>query len=348
MKTNNKPILLLSISIILFIAACKKTTEAPSPVAESDKLGVTSITAAAIAHTSLTVVTYAGRVNLFGNADGSGSSARFNYPVGIDLTDDGTLYVADSYNNKIRKITPDNVVSTVPVPNASDGRSLLFPKLVRVSKDGTINIITDGTHIIWTLKPGGALSTPSILTSGQGEFYGITSLEHDPYSDVLWMSTNASFRKFLPDNAGNIGTNPYYVPVDSLKYLPNPFTSYHIQTLYCAYNGIKYLAMDGKHIYKYTPSGLFTEIYKDLKFNGITSIVASKDSRVLYIADQGAIKSIVNGKLQFLVGPNNRYPYGIDGIGSQAGVYAQSLALSKDESTIYFSDNSSIRKLYLR
>jgi hypothetical protein len=347
MKTYSKPILLLSVSIILFIAACKKNTEAPSPVSESDKLGVTSTIAAAKAHTSLTVVTFAGRVSLFGNADGPGSSARFNYPLGIDLTDDGILYVADSYNNKIRKITPDNVVSTVPIPNASDGRSLLFPKLVRVSKDGSINIITDGTHIIWTLKPGGALSTPLILTR-DGEYNGITSLEHDPYSDILWMSTNASFRKFLPDNAGNIGTNPYYVPVDSLKYLPNPFTPYYIMALYCAHNGIKYLAMDGKHIYKYTPSGLFTEIYKDLKFNGITSIVASKDSRVLYIADQGAIKSIVNGKLQFLVGPNNRYPFGIDGVGSQAGVYAQSLALSKDESTIYFSDNSSIRKLYLR
>ena len=347
MKTYHRPVQLLAFVIIIFIAACKKNAEVPSPASDSDKLGVTGTTAAAKAHTSLTVVTFAGRISAFGYTDGTGSSARFNYPFGIDLTDDGTLYVADSYNGKIRKITPDNVVSTVPIPNASDGRSLTGPKFVRVSKDGSINIISEGRHIIWILKLGGALSTPSILT-GQGEYYGITSLEHDTYSDVLWMSTNASFRKFLPDHAGNIGTNPYYVPVDSLKYLPNPYTPYYIQTLYCAYNGIKYLAMDGKHIYKYTPSGLFTEIYKDLKFNGITSIIASKDSRVLYIADQGAIKSIVNGKLQFLVGPNNRYPFGIDGVGSQAGVYAQRLALSKDESTIYFTDNSSIRKLYLR
>ncbi|WPU94414.1 hypothetical protein SNE25_02620 [Mucilaginibacter sabulilitoris] len=347
MKTNSNPVLLLGVSIILFIAACKKNTEAPSTVSDIDKLGVMSATAAAKAHASLTVVTFAGHINSFGYADGTGSTAFFNYPAGIDLMDDGTLYVADSYNNKIRKITPGNVVSTIPIPNASDGASLVYPRSVRVSKDGSINIISDGRHNILILKPGGALSTPAVSLR-QGEFSGVTSLEHDPYSDILWMSTNASFRKFLPDNAGNIGINPYYVPVDSLKYLPNPYTSYYIMALYCGYNGIKYLAMDGKHIYKYTPSGLFTEIYKDLKFNGITSIIASKDSRVLYIADQGAIKSIVNGKLQFLVGPNNKYPFGRDGVGSQAGVYAQSLALSKDESTIYFSDNSCIRKLYLR
>lgn len=348
MKTNSKSILLLSVSIILSIVACKKNTETPSPVSDTDKLEVTSTTSAVMAHASLTVVTFAGHINSFGYADGTTSSAFFNYPSGIDLMDDGTLYVADTYNNKVRKITPDNVVSTVPVPNATDGKSLVFPELVRVSKNGNINIISaDDRHSIWILKPGGALSTPPVSLR-PGEFTGVTSLEHDPYSDILWMSTNASFRKFLPDNAGNIGTNPYYVPVDSLKYLPNPYTSYYIMALYCGYNGIKYLAMDGKHIYKYTPSGLFTEIYKDLKFNGITSIIASKDSRVLYIADQGAIKSIVNGKLQFLVGPNNKYPFGRDGIGSQAGVYAQKLALSKDESIIYFTDNSSIRKLYLR
>ena len=37
--------------------------------------------------------------------DGDGQTARFNNPQGIVITDDGTLYVADSLNNAIRKIT---------------------------------------------------------------------------------------------------------------------------------------------------------------------------------------------------------------------------------------------------
>ena len=40
-------------------------------------------------------------------ADGQGTSASFNNPWGIDINQaDGCLYVADYYNHKIRKITP--------------------------------------------------------------------------------------------------------------------------------------------------------------------------------------------------------------------------------------------------
>lgn len=52
-----------------------------------------------------------------GFADGVGSSASFNTPSALALGPGGNLFVADTGNNRIRKITPDGRVSTV----AGDG-----------------------------------------------------------------------------------------------------------------------------------------------------------------------------------------------------------------------------------
>ncbi len=53
---------------------------------------------------------------------GAGGAARFKLPRGLALGPDGNLYLADSENHRIRKITlPDGVVSTVAGGNAGDG-----------------------------------------------------------------------------------------------------------------------------------------------------------------------------------------------------------------------------------
>ena len=48
-----------------------------------------------------------------GFAEGAGTAASFNTPSALALGPDGSLYVADTGNNRIRKITPDGKVSTV-------------------------------------------------------------------------------------------------------------------------------------------------------------------------------------------------------------------------------------------
>jgi len=61
------------------------------------------------------VTTLAGRAGKhnMGSKDGKGAAASFNHPCGIALDNKGNVYVADVGNNKIRKITPDGVVSTL-------------------------------------------------------------------------------------------------------------------------------------------------------------------------------------------------------------------------------------------
>ena len=59
------------------------------------------------------VTTLAGTAGVIGSADGTGSSARFNAPTALTIDSSGNLYVVDSGNYTIRKITPTGVVSTV-------------------------------------------------------------------------------------------------------------------------------------------------------------------------------------------------------------------------------------------
>src|SRR5208282_5277818 len=48
-----------------------------------------------------------------GSADGTGTSASFNHPMGVAVDSTGNVYVADTANNVIRKISPKGEVTTL-------------------------------------------------------------------------------------------------------------------------------------------------------------------------------------------------------------------------------------------
>ena len=58
------------------------------------------------------VSTLAGLAGSSGNTDGTGSAARFTFPRGVAVDAAGNVYVADTTNDSIRKITPAGVVTT--------------------------------------------------------------------------------------------------------------------------------------------------------------------------------------------------------------------------------------------
>ncbi|RYY36315.1 MAG: hypothetical protein EOP46_06960 [Sphingobacteriaceae bacterium] len=358
MKTNAYKLLLCG---ILLIAACKKDSKISKnePAdAVDDEMRVTEIDSN---YLPLTVKTIAGQNNAPGYADGIGKQARFNNPWGIDLTDDGSLYVTEYINHKIRKITPPNIVSTVNIPLSNDGAPIRRPIAVKVAKDGTINIISlDDDNVlnyrVTIVKPNGQVITPE-LRSSQHVYHGLAK---DPYNDFYWTygvivdraningGPKAIVEKFQLDAQGTIGTNTYTPPKESLTG-PSDKEFPTVYNMFIGYNGVKYLVIGHRHIYKLTPSGKLTLLFPNIKFDGIYCVVTTKDSRTMYIAESGKIKSYFNGKLQYLVGPHEPYDGG-DGVGTSADVSALQLALSKDESTLYFTDyaHNTVRKLLLK
>jgi len=119
-------------------------------------------------------VTPTGQVTTFagngqpGKSDGTGTAASFNSPFGIAIDASGNLYVADSGNNLIRKITPDGSVTTIAgsgSKGANDGAgkaaSFNTPAGIAVDKSGNIYVADENNNLIRKITQAGAVTTIS-------------------------------------------------------------------------------------------------------------------------------------------------------------------------------------------
>ena len=95
------------------------------------------------------VTTLAGGAGHSGSADGAGSAARFNEPFGVAVTSNGNVYVADTFNHTIRRITPTGAVTTLAGlaghPGILDGAgsAARFNDPISVAMDGAGNLYVE-------------------------------------------------------------------------------------------------------------------------------------------------------------------------------------------------------------
>jgi sugar lactone lactonase YvrE len=155
------------------------------------------------------VSTLAGSAGLLGSTNGTGSAARFNFPIGIGVDAAGNAYVADSKNFIIRKITPAGEVSTfagAPFQlgstngNGSAARFFL-PSGLAVDSAGNVYVSEQGNHLIRKITPGGDVSTLAggALQPGFADGAGTAARFNTPFG----LAVDASGNVLVADTGNN-------------------------------------------------------------------------------------------------------------------------------------------------
>ncbi|MEW6203079.1 MAG: fibronectin type III domain-containing protein [bacterium] len=266
------------------------------------------------------VATLAGAVGVAGYQDATGTSAQFNAPNGIAVDTSGTIYIADTNNHRIRKVTASGVVTTFAGSGTAGladgtGTSAQFWSPVRVAVDSSGNVyVADlNNHSIRKITSVGDVTT--FAGSGTNGFADGTG-------------TSAQF------------TSPWGIAVDSA--------------------GNVYVADTGNHrIRKITPAGVVTTLagsgtagYADgtgasAQFNNPEGVAVDSSGNV-YVADttNERIRKITPaGDVTTLAGSGTQ---GFaDGTGTSAQFFTPSGITIDSAGTLYVADvdNNRIREI---
>jgi hypothetical protein len=180
-------------------------------VADQDNHKIRKISAAGV------VSTLAGS-GLRGSADDTGTAASFAFPYGIAVDASGNVYVGDQSNHKIRKITPDGVVSTLAGSGANGGAdgngtaaSFSNPAGVAVDRDGNVYVVEIG-HRVRRITAAGEVSTVAGTgtagsADGSADGTGTAASFNQPQGIAIGRdgslyvadSSNRKIRKITPD-----------------------------------------------------------------------------------------------------------------------------------------------------
>ena len=201
--------LLLALGAVLFVYTKGLLGKKEAPAGDMQGGGPAMVAPPPVGLASVTVETLAGW-SAPGLVDGKGWDAKFNGPSGIAVARDGSAYVSDSRNHRIRHITPDGVVTTVagsgPVDclrgGFADGLAaearFSNPTGLAVGFDGSVYIADTGNHRIRKLKDG-------IVTTLAGAATPIDALGFESGGYVDGLAGDALFKH--PSDVEAIGAD---------------------------------------------------------------------------------------------------------------------------------------------
>ena len=293
------------------------------------------------------VITVAGLAGVPGTADGAGSVARFNRPSGVAVGPTGDVFVSDTGNLRIRRVTPTGVVTTLPGSYFSSG--------VAVDSGGNIFVAEFDTARVSKLTPEGKVlaqingfSGPTgVAVNSFGTLY-IT----DYNAHTIEQVTTAGVRSTLAGSPGSQGkvdgsgsaarfTWPSSLSLDGL--------------------GNVYVVDEYLHtLRRVTPDGVVTTVAglaenpgaadglgREGRFNAPTGVAV--DDLNIYVADSenNLIRTVTRGgSVKTLAGvPRPSNSNSVDGVGFQASFSKPAGVVVDSRGTVYVLDGSALRKV---
>ncbi len=263
------------------------------------------------------VTTWAGQAGMRDTVDDTGTAARFKSPYALAAQADGTLYITDVASQLLRKITPQQVVSTLAgTPNtigSADGLGLLasFYGAYGVGvapAGGTIAVGDTNNYTIRTVTPQGLVGTLAGMVGQQGA--------------VDATGLNASFgysQGVAVDAAGNVFV------ADLVNYKIRKVTSGGVVTTLAGSGGF----------------GLVDGVGVNALFNGPTGVAVDAHGNV-FVTESGfhAIRKVTPSGRVITLGGGNQSPGATLGVGTAARFnYPVGIAVAAD-GTIYVSDGN--------
>jgi uncharacterized protein (TIGR03437 family) len=175
-----------------------------------------------------TITTVAGTGTAGFSGDGGlATAAVLNSPYGLTLDSSGTLYIADTFNGRVRKVTPAGIISTVVANVVASGLSF--------GNNGVLYIAGDG--FVYKFTPGASSATVIGGTSGvvgysgdggpatTAQFAFVLSIVADPFGNLfIGDGANERVRRISANGIVTTvaGNGQYYYGGEGLPALASP------------------------------------------------------------------------------------------------------------------------------
>lgn len=236
--------------------------------------------------------------------DGSKQAAVFNSPSGMDTDSEGNVYIADTENHVIRKISKDGTVSTIAGDGIlghkdGDGTGARFyhPQDVAVAADGTLYVADTLNHLIRQISPDGQVTTLNAPSDRVAQIMAGQAVPAGDYADgKLSASKFNEPTSIAIDNKGNLYVSDTGNHV--IRYID--LAEGTVTTAAGLSQGEKPVYAKGA---LYAEGGYFDGSSSEARFHSPRGIAITKEQGLI-IADSlnHTIRYLVNGQMSTIAG----------------------------------------------